>query len=237
MDTWSRYDNRVIAHGGSKYNASLMREVRSIHRKLPDNLSYTAVDIYPMEYGYNIEQEESINHMLKQNVAIINSDNLNEKRIISMPGEDIVLGSLVYWKDNHWLVVERDANTTVYTRAKLLQCNYLLKWITPESKIIEQWCVVEDGTKLKRDKSYSRNSLACWKRHVKTTSLIAGNPLELYGLQRSVEIRKRESLKTIRIGQSAAKLRIGERSTTNPVAGVKTSVLKREALNHIYMAW
>lgn len=147
MNAWDRYSDRVNVHGGSKYNASYNREYRYIHRKLPDNLSYTTVDIYPMEYGYNIDKEESISHMLTQNVAIINSDNLNEKTIISMPGEDIVLGSLVDWMDNHWLVIERDANTTMYTKAKLLQCNYLLKWITPESEIIEQWCVVDDGTK------------------------------------------------------------------------------------------
>ena len=64
-----------------------------------------------------------------------------------MPSEDIEPGSLVDWMNNFWLVSERDANTTVYAKTKLLQCNHLLKWITPEHEIIQQWCVVEDGTK------------------------------------------------------------------------------------------
>ena len=147
MNPWDIYETRINTHGGSKRNASYIREVRAINRKLPDNLSYQSAIIYPMEYGYNIDTEEIAEHSIEQNVAIINSDNLNEKTIISMPKEDIGIGDLVYWMDTYWLVTERDFNTTLYTKAKLLQCNHLLKWITDDHKIIEQWCVVEDGTK------------------------------------------------------------------------------------------
>ena len=68
-----------------------------------------------------------------------------------MPGEDFRLGVIVEWMDNHWLIVEKDANNEIYTKVKLLQCNYLLKWIEvtdDKPKIIEQWCVIDDGTKL-----------------------------------------------------------------------------------------
>ena len=147
MGMWDTYQSRSDAHGNTKREASLIREVRFINSKLPDSLSYQTVNIFPQEYGYNIESDESIEHKIVQNVAIINSDNMNEKTIISMPSEDIVLGSLVVWMDNYWLVTERDANTTVYTKAKLIQCNHLLKWITDEDEIIEQWCIFEDGTK------------------------------------------------------------------------------------------
>lgn len=147
MDVWSTYQNRIAVRGGNKYGASLTNEIRTLERKLPDSLSYHNVEIFPQEYSYNIDSDTSIEHRVFQNVAIINSDNLNEKTIISMPSEDIRLGSLVHWMDNYWIVIERDANTTVYTRAKLLQCNHLLKWITPEKEILEQWCIIEDGTK------------------------------------------------------------------------------------------
>lgn len=147
MDVWSAYESRITAHGGSKRNAALIRETRFLNSKLRDNLSYQSVIIYPQAYGCNIESPEAHDHCYSQNVAIINSDNLNEKYIYSLPSEDVTLGSLLFWMDNYWLVCERDSNTTVYTRAKLLQCNHLLKWITPEKEIMEQWCVVEDGTK------------------------------------------------------------------------------------------
>lgn len=128
-----------------------------LNTKLPDSLSYHTAIIFDQEHGVNVDSEEMINAAIEQNVAIINSDNLDEKYIYSMPGEDIENGSLIHWMDNYWLVVERDANTTVYTRAKLLQCNYLLRWVSDENKICEQWCVVEDGTKYLTGEFEDRN--------------------------------------------------------------------------------
>lgn len=147
MSIWDTYEARIEKHGTDKHNASHIRESRAIEKYLKDNLSYHKVNIFPMECGYNIDSEESLGGMITQNVAVINSDNLNEKLIYSLPREDITLGSLVVWMDNYWLVTERDANSTLYTKAKLLQCNHLLKWINSDNEIIEQWCVVEDGTK------------------------------------------------------------------------------------------
>lgn len=132
MSVWDIYESRIDVRGNSKREAIKRNELRNIDRHLPDNLSYTQCTLDGVE----------------QTVAIINSDNLDEKTILSLPGEDIRHGALVEWMDQHWLVVERDANTTLYTRAKLLQCNYLLKWVTEENEIHEQWCTVEDGTKL-----------------------------------------------------------------------------------------
>lgn len=157
MDAWSIYKNRIDTHGGTKRNSAYIREVRAIETKLPDNLSYQTVDVYPRQYGFNIDKSDAIKHRISQNVAIINSDNLNEKTIYSMPTEDIALGSLIFWMDNFWLVCERDANTTVYTKAKLLQCNHLLRWISDKREIIEQWCVVEDGTKYLTGEYEDRN--------------------------------------------------------------------------------
>ena len=133
MSVWDTYEGRINVRGNSKRNAVKRQELLNISRHLPDNLSYTDVTI----------------DEVAQTVAIINSDNLDEKTILSLPGEDIRHGGLVEWMDQRWLVVERDANTTLYTRAKLLQCNYLLKWVTGDEEpvIHEQWCVVEDGTK------------------------------------------------------------------------------------------
>lgn len=157
MDAWSIYQSRMNVHGNTKRTASSNRTTDRINMRVPENLSYTTVDIYTMAYGFNIESDESQDNKIVQNVSIINSDNLNEKTIISMPGEDIELGSLIFWMDNYWLVTERDANTTLYTKGKLLQCNHLLKWISDDKKIMEQWCVVEDGTKYLSGELEDRN--------------------------------------------------------------------------------
>lgn len=141
MSVWDTYECRVNTRGGTKHNAAIKREKRMISNKIKDSLSYQTVTI----------------DNNSQDVAIINSDNLNEKIIISLPGEDIVHGGLVYWMKNYWLVTERDANTTIYTHAKMVQCNHLLKWISDDNIIHEQWCIIEDGTKYLTGEYEDRN--------------------------------------------------------------------------------
>ncbi len=132
MSVWDTYQNRIDAHGGTKRNAALTREQRSLLNKTKDSLSFhTAI----------VDGEV-------RSVSIINSDNLNEKTMLSLPGEDFGCGGLVEWADNHWLISEKDANNEVYTKVKLLQCNYLLRWVDEKDEIHEQWCIIEDGTKL-----------------------------------------------------------------------------------------
>lgn len=130
MSVWDSYASRL---GGALNDRDriLANEKSVLRRKLPYSLSYhTAI----------IDGEE-------RQLAIINSDNLDIKTLCSLPGEDIRHGSLVEWMDNRWLVTEKDANNEVYTRAKMQQCDYLLRWINSDGQIIERWSIVSDGTK------------------------------------------------------------------------------------------
>lgn len=157
MDTWETYSMRLMDLGGTVRNTALTQEQSMLTYMLRDSLSYHQVTI----------------DNIPQSVAIINSDNLNEKMIFSLPGEELICGGLVYWMNNYWLITEVDANVEVYTRAKLLQCNHLLKWVSPDGKIHKQWSVVEDGTKLRKIVSAQRN--LCEKR-----------PIELLEIRKAV---------------------------------------------------
>lgn len=150
---WDRYSNRVTVRGDSVRSDTLAREKSRLKYMLQNSLSYHTVYFYE-DSIIKINQSESCDvvndNRIIQNIAIINSDNLDEKYVYSLPDEDVQIGDLFYWSDNYWLITERDANTEVYTRAKALQCNYLLKWVEVTDdgpQIIEQWCHVEDGTK------------------------------------------------------------------------------------------
>lgn len=131
MSIWDSYESRIAASGRSKRESVLRRELHMLSAKLSDSLSFHSVEID------NATQE----------VAITNSDNLNEKTIYSLPSDVVKGGGLVSWMNNHWLIVECDANTEIYTKAKMRQCNHLLKWIDADGKTHEQWCIIEDGTK------------------------------------------------------------------------------------------
>lgn len=132
MNPWGTYTARMDASGSTMRESVFLRESRYINSKAPNNLYYFTVDIDGRE----------------RDIAVISTDNLNEKIIYSMSGDEVILpGSLVYWMDNNWIVTESDANTELHTRARMIQCNYLLKWIDSDHVIHEQWCIVEDGTK------------------------------------------------------------------------------------------
>lgn len=129
---WKIYEERMKVSGQTRRETALTREQRMLTDKLRHSLSF-----------HNAIVDE-----VERNVAIINSDNLDTKFIYALPGEDIRHGAYVEWMDNHWLVIEKDYNTEVYTKAKMQQCNYLLKWVDDDHIVREQWCIVEDGTKL-----------------------------------------------------------------------------------------
>lgn len=131
MNPWDMYQSRMKSTGTTKRDTLLRRERRYLSEKLPEVLS---------NFTVNIDGKS-------QNIEVVNTDDMYEKAIYSMPGEDIAPGSLVEWMDNYWLVVEKDLATEVYTRAKMIRCNYLLRWVDNDGVIREQWCIVEDGTK------------------------------------------------------------------------------------------
>lgn len=134
MSVWDTYSARISASGSTQRQASLKREKHMLEEKMKSSLSYQSVTI----------------DGVAKNVSIINSDNLNEKTILSLPNESFDCGGVVSWEGNYWLITERDAGDEVYTKAKMVQCNHKLKWVDSTGTLREQWCVIEDGTKLKQ---------------------------------------------------------------------------------------
>lgn len=134
MNAWSAYETRMNAYGKDLRDASLKRERYLISKKLNNNLSY----------------QTAIVNGVRQDIAVVSSDNLNEKTIFSGYSDTSPVvhgGSLIEWMKNYWLIVERDADETVYSKSKMSQCNFLIKWVDQIGNVHEQWCVVEDGTK------------------------------------------------------------------------------------------
>lgn len=152
MSVWEKYESRLDVHGQTKREVAYRREFRELTNKTKDSLSYHHVTIDGKD----------------QDVSIVTSKNTNQRRIMSLPGESIKLGGLVSWMDNYWLIIEKDADTTIYEKGLMQQCNHILKWITDDGIIHEQWCIITDSTKLTR--KIPRSSLVYWKRYTKRIS-------------------------------------------------------------------
>ena len=133
MSVWDCYFRRSTSDVSTQRDIMLAREKRTLRQKMPQSLSF--------HRGVIIDGQQ-------RDLSIINSDNLDTKTLLSLPDEDLPHGGLVEWMNNRWLIIEKDANNEVYTRCKMQQCNYLLRWINPSGMIVERWCIIEDGTKL-----------------------------------------------------------------------------------------
>lgn len=131
MNPWGTYCTRNSLRGDTARDRAKNNLMSRLDRQIPSTLSYQSVDI----------------DGIPRDIVVLNSDNLNQKTLCSLPGEDIRHGALVEWQNNRWIVTERDANTEIYTKCIMLQCNYLLKWINADGEVIERWSVVEDGTR------------------------------------------------------------------------------------------
>lgn len=169
MSVWDTYQSRLSARGETKRTVRVNRERSYLNRKLPDNLSYHMVRVGGEE----------------RQLAVINSDSLDRKTICTMPGEDILGGTVVEWAGNHWLVVAKDANNELYTKASMLQCNYLLRWIAEDGIIVERWCVISDGTKYLTGEtisSYNENGMSLGDTRI---SMIIGRDEYTVQLNRS----------------------------------------------------
>ena len=91
MSIWDRYESRI--------SASTPRRKDMIDR----TQRYILNKIYSSASSFTVNIDGAM-----QDVAIINTDNLNEKFIYSLPGQDIEHGGLVEWMDNFWLITEKD---------------------------------------------------------------------------------------------------------------------------------
>lgn len=131
MNPWNTYHARHALHGETSRDREKYNLMNRLSRQIPSTLSYRNVDI---------DGED-------RNIVILNSDNLNQKTLCSLPGEDIRHGAYIDWMNHKWLVTERDANSEIYTKCIMLQCNYLLRWVNDSGEIIERWSIVEDGTR------------------------------------------------------------------------------------------
>ena len=130
-DVWDLYSARIYARGGSKREASRNLAKARFHKMMPESLSFKTVLIDGVE----------------QNVSIIDTTELNKKKIFSMPGETITHGGLVDWEEEKWLITEYNAHNELYDEGRIQQCNQLLQWKDDEGNLKQQWCIVEDGTK------------------------------------------------------------------------------------------
>lgn len=130
MSVWEAYIER-ISQAGTMRDALVEQARSSIAQMSYDSPSCRHVKID------NVWQYALITHRQE----------INQKRICSIPGEHLHHGGIVDFASSKWLITELDADNEIYDRGIMVRCNYLVRWIGSDGKLKEKWCVIEDGTK------------------------------------------------------------------------------------------
>lgn len=130
MSVWEQYIER-ISQAGTMRDALVEQAKSSIAQMSYDSPSCRHVKI-----------DGEWKHVL-----ITHRQEINEKRIYSIPGDHLRHGGIVDFARNKWIISELDADNEIYDRGIMIRCNYLLRWIGTDGKLKEKWCYIEDGTK------------------------------------------------------------------------------------------
>ena len=127
---WDDYNTRVTINGTTQRERNLNRLKQNISNKAPANLSYKQVKLNGVD----------------TQVVINTGTKPYYKEFESLPGEKITMGDYIEWAGRTWLVYEADSDDEVYVDGKLYECNYLLRWINADGKIIERWAYVQNAS-------------------------------------------------------------------------------------------
>ena len=130
---WDSYYHRVSTEedAAAKRASYLARTRENIGSKEKYSLSYKSVKV-------NGED---------RHLVIVSAEATDTKTFMCPPGETVRCGSLIDYADYKWLVTELDAESEVYQKGTIRQCNYILRWNNKKGEIIERDCIIDDGTK------------------------------------------------------------------------------------------
>ena len=135
MGVWDTYAARLNApfdkRGNAERDSALSHIQDRMRRKITASLSYSTAVINGKEHK----------------VAVIDMNEIDQKKIFSMPGEDLPHGATVDWSGSKWLITQVDAHHEFCTEGRLLRCNHLLRWIDGDGNVVARWANIADGTK------------------------------------------------------------------------------------------
>lgn len=126
MTNWDLYKTRLGISGVSNRDRLINGLKQDMNNKVVDSPSY---------------REITINGEFKNLVINNVSGKENYKKIIAID-TFFNLGDCVVWKDNSWLIINKDVDNDVYLKGVMQKCNYIIPFQTNSSTIFNEPCIV-----------------------------------------------------------------------------------------------
>lgn len=110
-------------------------EIEAVRRELVEDFDDT------------IDSGTSLVNGKAQQVLVENTTTENIKRVTAKPHEELLLGSIVTWRGNDFLVHLLDEVDSIATKGRMKQCNLHFNYVNSKGEIIRIVGVSEDATK------------------------------------------------------------------------------------------
>lgn len=81
-----------------------------------------------------------------QDLTIIETKNIDEKKIKARPDTSFYSGQIVEWMNWHWLITKVNKRNDIITSGKMIECNFHLYWQDSTGKIINKWAFIRNAS-------------------------------------------------------------------------------------------
>lgn len=81
-----------------------------------------------------------------KDLTIIETNNLDEKKIKARPNTSFKSGQVVEWMDWYWLITKVNRRNDIITNGKMKECTYHLYWQNESGEIIDKWAFVANAS-------------------------------------------------------------------------------------------
>lgn len=132
MVQWNIYSSLLKSNGNNQRDRTINKTKREMLKLAPNTPAYKNVIIDGKP----------------QDVLIISSSTeLDTKKIVAMPNENINIGSIVEWSNEHWIIYDNDCEDVIYQKGMMYRCNVYLKWQNEKGEIIGRYGYISDSSK------------------------------------------------------------------------------------------
>lgn len=83
---------------------------------------------------------------VEKDLTIIETNNLDEKKIKARPNTTFQSGQIVEWMNWYWIITKVNRRNDIITNGKMKECTYHLYWQDSTGKIVDKWAFTQSAS-------------------------------------------------------------------------------------------
>jgi hypothetical protein len=118
------------------YGANSLRDVQINQIKMDLN----------RDFDKSLDCERVLIDGVEHDLTIIETNNLDEKKIKARPNDSFHSGQVVYWADWYWIITKVNRRDEIVSNGEMKECTYHLYWQNANGDIIDKWAFITNAS-------------------------------------------------------------------------------------------